>query len=163
MRFIATTLLMLLAGCGGSDLGPDQGENIVLGPEALQPKSTATSLGGVDFTKPVRAFGTEPFWALDIAPGKIRFEDFQIKDGEAVDLAPHAPMVSGNVAVIETRAPDGEAVTITLSGESCLEVGTESNILPLKASVKIGARTLTGCAGQKLPDPGSPEALNAAG
>ncbi len=162
MRAVSIVLLLMVAGCGGSESAQSQAENVALAPEALQQKPTATSIAGVDFGKPVRAFGTEPYWALDIAPGKIRFEDFSIDDGAAVDWAPAAAKVTGTVAVIQTKTKVGEPVTITLAGESCLEVGGEANALPLKATVKIGARTLTGCAGERLPDPGSPQAGNAA-
>ena len=162
MRAVSIALLLMLAGCGGSESALSQGENVALAPEALQQKPTATGVAGVDFGKPVRAFGTEPYWALDITPEKIRFEDFGVEDSAAVDWAPAKPKVTGIVAVIETRTKAGDPVTVTLSGESCLEVGGEANTLPLKAVVKIGSRTLTGCAGERLPDPGTPEAANAA-
>jgi len=139
---------LLLAGCGASD-SADPVENVALSPEALLPPTTPTSLAGVDFDKPVRAFGTEPFWALDIAPDRIRFEEYSV-EGSATDWAVRRPKVAGTVAVIETETPKGEAVTITLRGESCLEVGAEDSRLPLTATVKIGARTLTGCAGENL-------------
>lgn len=158
MRTIVIAAL-LLAGCGGS---PDavEGDNVALSPEALLPPTTPTSLAGVDFGKPVRAFGTEPYWALDITPGAIRFEDFAVKDGVAVDWAPRAPKIAGTSAVIETRTPTGEAVTILLTGESCLEVGDEASRLPLTARVKIGDRTLTGCAGERLSEPEASETDN---
>ncbi|HEX8301886.1 hypothetical protein [Sphingomonas sp.] len=164
MRHIATaTMLMLLASCGESAKEAEKrGENAALDPQVLQQKPTSTSVAGVDFGKRVEAFGTEPYWLLGVEPGKIEFEDFSIEDGVKTVWPAAAPKVTGNVAAIETRTPQGEAVTITLTGESCLEVGGEENTLPLKAQVKIGARILRGCAGQKLPDPGSPEAQNAA-
>lgn len=154
--------ILLLAGCGSSEPATVEADNVALSPEVLLPPTTATSLAGVDFRKPVRAFGTEPYWSMDISPETIRFEDLSVDDGAPANWAPHAPKIAGTAAVIETRTPKGEPVTITLMGESCLEVGGEANTLPLKASVKIGERTLTGCAGEKLPPPGSPEAENAA-
>jgi uncharacterized membrane protein len=162
MRAVPILLLLTLAGCGGSEGTRRQGDNVALDPAVLQPKPTATSIAGVDFTKPIRGFGTEPFWAIDIAPGKVRFEDLAVDGSVPTDWAPQPPRITGNVAVIDARTPAGEAATVTLTGESCLEVGEEADALPLKASVKIGARTLTGCAGQRLPPPGSPEAENAA-
>lgn len=161
MRAFVIAPLLLLAGCGGSDKTRSTGGNVTLDPAALQLKPTATSVAGVDFTKAVRAFGTEPYWALDITPGKIRFEDFGMKDGEAVDWSAHPPKVTGTVAVIEARTPAGEVAIITLRGESCLEVGEEEDALPLKAEVRIGARTLTGCAGQNMVRPPLPVGHNA--
>lgn len=149
MRVSVVMLLTLLAGCGGSDDG-GEAANVALDPAVLVPKSTATSVAGVDLTKPVRAFGTEPYWTIDIAPGRIRFEDLDVKHGEPVEWTPQPAKVTGIVATIETRTSKGEVATIMLSGESCLEVGGEGSTLPLKAVVRIAARTLTGCAGQNL-------------
>ncbi|RYY26871.1 MAG: hypothetical protein EOP62_08920 [Sphingomonadales bacterium] len=160
MRAIAIASLILLAGCGDSG-APVSGENIALDPQLLQQKPTATSIAGVDFGKRVEAFGTEPYWLLALEPGKIEFEDFGIKDGVKSEWPAQAPTITGNVATIETRTATGEAVTITLAGESCLEVGEEDNTLPLKATVKIGARTLTGCAGQKLGGAAAADSDNA--
>jgi len=142
-------ILLLLAGCGGAD-DAREAENVALDPAVLVPKSTATSVAGVDLTQAVRAFGTEPYWTLDIAPRQIRFEDLDIKHGKPVEWAPRPAKIEGITATIATLTPGGEAVTITLRGESCLDVGGEGSALPLKAVVRIGERTLTGCAGQNL-------------
>lgn len=158
---IAMVPMLLLGGCGGSDEAARQGENVTLDPAVLLPKPTATSLAGVDFGKRVEAFGTEPYWLLGIEPGKIEFEDYGARDGAKTIWSVQAPKIAGTVAVIETRTAKGEAVTITLSGESCLEVGGEKQTLPLRAVVKIGARTLRGCAGQKLGGARAEEADNA--
>lgn len=160
MRAVLITMLLALASCGSSE--PAEPDNITLSPEALLPRSTPTSLAGVDFTKPVRAFGTEPYWSLDITPELLRFEDYAAEDDKPVDWAPRAPKVAGNRAVLETRTPSGEAVTITFTGGNCLEVGGEGSALPLSVSVRIGTRTLTGCAGERLGPTPRPETDNAA-
>lgn len=162
MRFVMVATVLLLSGCGNAaEEARKQGENVVFDPTVTQLKPTATSLAGVDFGKRVEAFGTEPYWQLVLEPGKIEFEDFSVEDGVKTAWAAVAPQVSGNSAVIETKTPKGEAVTITLTGESCLEVGEEEDSLPLAAVVKIGTRTLTGCAGQKLTGQEGAEADNA--
>ena len=161
MRAIVIAAL-LLAGCGGSKPAAVEADNITLSPEVLLPPTTPTSLAGVDFGKPVRAFGTEPYWSLDITPDKISFEDLSVGDGVTSEWPHRAPKVAGTVAVIETRTPKGEAVTITLRGESCLEVGGEASRLPLTATVKIGERTLIGCAGERLSEPATDAADNEA-
>jgi len=159
MRAVLIIMLLALAGCGAPD-APEP-ENIALSPEVLLPASTPTSLAGVDFTKPVRALGTEPYWALDIAPDVLRFEDYAAEGDKAVQWTPQAPKVAGNRAVIETRTPGGELVRIVFTGGSCLEIGGEGSALPLKAVVTIGPRTLTGCAGEKLGAAAPPPADNA--
>jgi len=163
MRHLVIGLSLLLAACGGSESGGREAENVALDPAVLLPKSTATSVAGVDLTRAVRAFGIEPYWALDIAPERIRFEDLGVKHGKPVDWAPRPAKVDGIAAVIETQTPEGEAATITLTGGSCLELGGEGSTLPLKAVVRIGARTLRGCAGQNLVRPAPDVVGNAAG
>ena len=163
MRLLATaTMLTLLAGCGGSDKEAEkQGQNVAFDPAVLQQKPTATSVAGVDFGKAVNAMGTEPYWLLEMTSEKIQFEDYSIEDGVKTVWPAAAPKVTRNVAIFETKTPTGEAVTITLTGESCLEVGEEANSLPLKAMVKIGERTLMGCAGEKRVGAAGAESDNA--
>lgn len=176
MRILALAGLSMLAACtapggGGNQTGNlavDQSANAsanISAPAAAAPTPevsiASAKLAGVDFGKPVQAYGTEPYWGLQITPGKLRFSDNSVGDGIEENWAPAVPVVSGKTAVIRTKTPAGLAVTITLSAESCLEVGEEDNREPLTAAIKIGDRTLMGCAG---PDRGNaPAANNAAG
>jgi uncharacterized membrane protein len=152
-------ILLLLAGCGGSESVTVPAANVAAKADVQPP--APVSLAGVDFAGPVHTFGTEPYWALDISPERIRFQDFSIDDGEPDYWAPAVAKAASNGVVIETRTPAGEAATISFTGESCLEVGEEENRQPLTAVVKIGTRTLTGCAGQKEPEPVLSKAGNA--
>lgn len=157
MRAISLISLLILAGCT-APMAANQAANVTdnsVAAIALAPTPTpapAGKLAGVDFAKPVTAFGTEPFWNVEIEPGRLQFTDYSVGEGVKEDWAVAAPVFAGNTAVIQTKTKAGAAVTITLTGESCLEVGEEDNRVPLTAMVKIGDRTLMGCAGPKRDD-----------
>ncbi|RYD56564.1 MAG: hypothetical protein EOP60_05005 [Sphingomonadales bacterium] len=157
MRTISLIGLLMLAGCT-APMAANQASNVTenaVAADATIPAPTpapAGKLAGVDFAKPVSAFGTEPYWEVEIEPGRLQFTDYSVAEGTKEEWALAAPAFAGNTAVIQTKTKAGVAVTITLTGESCLEVGEEDNRVPLTATVKIGDRTLMGCAGPKRDD-----------
>ncbi|KRC82647.1 hypothetical protein [Sphingomonas sp. Root241] len=129
-------LALALAGCGG-------GEEVANNSAAPTPTPTpGPMLGGVDLDKPIRATGSAPYWAIYIAPGTIAFADAPA--ASPTDFYPISPKLEGDTARFETQTPDAEAVTITLIAKACT-AGKET--LPLGAEVRIGSRTLKGCAG----------------
>jgi uncharacterized membrane protein len=129
-------LALALAGCGG-------GEEAANNSAAPTPTPTpGPMLGGVDLDKPIRATGSAPYWAIYIAPGTIAFADAPATS--PTDFYPISPKLAGDTARFETQTPDAEPVTITLTAKACV-AGKE--MLPLGAEVRIGSRTLKGCAG----------------
>lgn len=129
-------LALALAGCGG-------GEEVANNSAAPTPTPTpGPMLGGVDLDKPIRATGSAPYWAIYIAPGTIAFADAPAASPK--DFYPISPKLAGDTARFETQTPDAEPVTITLTAKACV-AGKET--LPLGAEVRIGGRTLKGCAG----------------
>ncbi len=124
--------LVLLAGCGGAST-----EN-----EAEDPANAAIApgpmLGGVDLSTPLQIRPVEGrAWAVDLAPGRILFQQEGAKD---VPFYPVSPRIAGGTASYPTQTPEGGAVTITLRPAACGDGAT------LAATVKIGANTLNGCA-----------------
>ncbi|NIJ20646.1 putative membrane protein [Sphingomonas naasensis] len=143
-RLLISALALALAGCGGEEVANN----------SATPTPSPTPgpmLGGVELNKPIRASGTTPHWAIYIAPGTITYAD---APGAAPrDLYPASPRLMGGAALVETRTPEGDAVTITLTAAAC---GTGKAPLPLTAEVRIGSRVLKGCAGQGAYDWATP-------
>ena len=137
MRLLLTMgLALTLAACGG-------GEDVANNSAVPTPTPTpGPMLGGVDLDKPSRATGSAPYWAIYIAPGTIAFAD--APKASPTDFYPISPKLAGDTARFETQTPKGEPVTITLTAKAC-QAGKET--LPLTAEVRIGDRTLRGCAG----------------
>ncbi|OAN57170.1 hypothetical protein [Sphingomonas sp. TDK1] len=129
---LALAPLVLLAGCGGAST-----ENAADDP-ANAAVQRGPMLGDVDLSAPLQLRPVEGRdWALDLAPGRILFQQEGAKD---VPFYPVSPRMQGNAAVYPTQTPDGAAVTITLKPARCAEGSA------LAAEVKIGTRLLQGCA-----------------
>jgi uncharacterized membrane protein len=135
-RLLTMGLVLALAGCGGA-------EEVANNSAAPTPTPTpGPMLGGVDLDKPIRATGSAPYWAIYIAPGTIAFAD--APGASSRDFYPVSPKLAGDTARFETQTPEAEPVTITLTARAC---AAGKATLPLDAEVRIGSRTLKGCAG----------------
>lgn len=135
-HWVIAGLALALAGCG-------DGEEVANTSPAPTPSPTpGPMLGGVDLNKPIRASGDAPRWTIYIAPGTIAFTEGAA--ASPTDFYPTSPKLAGGKALVETRTPEGETVTITLSEEACAAGKTQ---LPLTAEARIGPRMLKGCAG----------------
>jgi uncharacterized membrane protein len=146
MRFAVLILpLLVLSACGGGE----PAQNTTAQPPI--PKPTGMSMSGIDFTKPIRAVGTEPYWTLDLAPGDIEYMEFSTADPQPAPFFPVMPVIAGQTATYTTKTAKGEPVVLTLSLEDCLGTGQGENHEPLVAELKIGGQVLHGCAGPK-PD-----------
>ncbi|WP_333572566.1 hypothetical protein [Sphingomonas sp.] len=124
--------LALLAACGGAPT-----ENMAEDP-ANAAVAPGPMLGGVDLSTPLQIRPTEGRdWALDLAPGRIQFQQ---EGAKQMPFYPVSPRLAQGVATYPTQTPDGIPVTITLRPGPCAEGA------PLGAEVRIGATTLKGCA-----------------
>ena len=149
MRTMIMIGLLALAGCSqqqepAANATANAAEFVV--PAAAGPPPP---LGTVDLGQPLRAFGTEPGWSLDVTPGVITYTDYSAEDPKAETFMPAIPAVAGGKAVWRTRNTAGDAVVLTLTLKDCLEAGEEDMTQPLTAELKMGATTRTGCAGPK--------------
>jgi uncharacterized membrane protein len=153
MRIVMLAAVLALGGCGSKPAEKP----------APKPKPSPTKpvamLGTVDLTRPVHVFGVEPGWSLDVAPGDISFADFSGDKTDPQPFFPVSPQLAGDRASWTTRNVAGETVVLTLTAKECLDAGEPEDSQPLTAELKIGAKTLNGCAGAKLPE--SPLAENA--
>lgn len=131
-RGVALVAPALLAACGGAPT-----ENVAEDP-ANAALPSGPMLGGVDLATPLQirpVAGRD--WALDLAPGRILFQQEGAKE---MPFYPVSPRLAGGAATYPTQTPEGEAVTITLRPAACAE-GAQ-----LAAEIRIGATLLKGCA-----------------
>jgi uncharacterized membrane protein len=135
-RVLSLGFLLALAGCGGEEPGNNNAAPVT----KPVPKPM---LGGVDLNQPVRASGAAPYWAIHIAPGTIAYSDAPDM-ADLTDFYPVSPKLADGRAVFDTKTPEAEPVTIILTAQACTG-GKQA--LPLTAEVRIGGRTLRGCAG----------------
>ena len=135
-RVLIMGLLLALTGCGGDE---EAGNNVA----PVAKPTSKPMLGGVDLNQPLRASGTGPYWEIHVAPGTITYADAP-DAADPTDFYPVSPKLTDGRAVFDTKTPEAEPVTITLTARACT-AGKET--LPLAAEARIGARTLRGCAG----------------
>ena len=111
---------------------------------ALAAALTASSAGAasMDLSKDIHARGAKPDWTLKITGGT---QVTLTRPGKPA-LQARAPgaAISPAGATLSAKAADGQAVQVTLKGGACT-VGAKQ--YPMSAQVKLGAETLTGCAG----------------
>ncbi|HYC99429.1 hypothetical protein [Brevundimonas sp.] len=102
----------------------------------------APVLAGIDLTKPLRALGTEPFWAVELTGSELVYSGADRPEQRAPQGAPN---VQGTMAVWESTTGAGNAIKVTLTATDCSD-GMSSRTWPLTAMVEIGGETLMGCA-----------------
>ena len=136
MRTIVFAALsaLALAGCGDRS---DQPEVAAV----TAPPPPAAVLAGVDLKQPLRALGTEPFWSVELNGSEMVYTS---PDTAALRAPQPAPVMQGTIAIYENQVQDQE-FKVTLTATECSD-GMSDRTYPLTAIVKIGDRTLTGCA-----------------
>lgn len=149
---IAVGLMMLgLAACEPAAAPVAEVEARVDGAApALMPP---VELGGVDFSQPIRALGTEPFWAVEIKPDALVYSGV---DRPETKMTNPGPRMEGGAAVIAADA-GGQPFTITLRESQCSD-GMSDRVYPLDVQVLYMGETLKGCANSQaaldaLPPP----------
>ena len=111
---------------------------------AAPPASTdpAPLLAGVDLTRPLRALGNEPFWAVEFTGGEMIYSGVDRPEQRAPQPA---PVLQGTVATWSTTTSAGAPLKVTLSATECSD-GMSDRTYPLTSIVEIAGETLTGCA-----------------
>ncbi|CAN5143699.1 membrane protein [soil metagenome] len=111
---------------------------------APAPAAAPAMLADVDLAQPVSAVGTEPFWGIEITPETLTYTS---PDGAPVTAPNPGADLQGTTATYTTTA-GGQPLEITLIATECSD-GMSDRTYPLTAIVKLGGRTLNGCAGSK--------------
>lgn len=102
----------------------------------------APVLAGVDLTKPLRARGNEPFWAVELTGSELVYSGADRPEQRAPQ---NAPLVQGTMAVWESTTGAGNPIKVTLTGTDCSD-GMSEVSYPLTAMVEISGEMLMGCA-----------------
>ncbi|NJC40676.1 putative membrane protein [Brevundimonas alba] len=99
-------------------------------------------LAGVDLTKPLRAVGTEPFWAVELTGSELVYSGVDRPEQRAPQKP---PVVQGTMAVWESNTGAGNPIKVTLTATDCSD-GMSDRSYPLTAMVEISGEMLMGCA-----------------
>ena len=99
-------------------------------------------LAGVDLTRPLRAVGTEPFWAVELTGSEMVYSGADRPEQRAPQ---GQPTMQGTMAIWEATTGAGEPLKVTLMATDCSD-GMSDRTWPLTAMVQIGDETLMGCA-----------------
>jgi uncharacterized membrane protein len=95
---------------------------------------------------PYSASGSEPFWGLEIADGRLTFDN----DGQVVIVRAPRPFVTGNGGMRRYNAP---GISVLLKREDCDDEGEQTH--SDTATVVVAGRTFEGCGGtviREAPD-----------
>lgn len=137
----ALPLLLLLGACEPQD---PNGQTAAPPLDAPPPAAALPAAPAVsDFGQPLRALGTEPFWAVDVTDG-TRLTLTRPDHPAATFEAPGATITPGR-AVWMARAADARAMTLTLFVSECSD-GMSDRRYPMTAEVELSGETLRGCA-----------------
>lgn len=141
--------LVLLAGCER----PKPPDAVVTaapsetGLSAPMPKPAVTAkpanTGPTTATLHLRAFGTEPFWAIDIVPGQLRYSNPELQDGQPF-AASSSPEGEG---VRYSGRLDGKAISLLIKPGDCSD-GMSDTLHKWQATLTIDGKTHQGCARQ---------------
>jgi uncharacterized membrane protein len=145
MRIVLGSLMLaLMAACQPASEPAPAPETPVVEPQATEPAAPSGPLvlGGVAFSQPIRALGTEPFWGVEIKPDELVYSGV---DRPETKMANPGPRMEGGAVVIAAKDAGGEAFVVTLRDAECSD-GMSDRVYPLEAEVKYKGETLKGCA-----------------
>jgi uncharacterized membrane protein len=126
-RITVLLSVSLLSGCAAT------GEGL--------PVAQSSSLGGVNLDQPLRALGTEPFWAVELRQDALVYSGVDRPEQRAP--RPRRA-ISADEAVFSGITDAGAALTVTLTPLACSD-GMSDRVYPLTARVQIGPERLSGC------------------
>ena len=135
MKRLWMLCLVMLAACQPQD---PTGAPAAAPAGAPAPKPTTS-----DFSQPMTAIGTEPFWSVALEGTRLTLS----RPGEA-DLIADAPgaEIRQGQAIWTATSPDGQRLAVALFISPCSD-GMSDRTYPMTAEVTLGsAPTLRGCA-----------------
>ena len=120
--------------------------------EAPAPEPEAPAVAVSDFSQPMTARGTEPFWAV-----RVEGTTLTLLRPDAPELAFQAPGMAARPgeAVWEAKAADGQTLKLTIRVSECSD-GMSDLRYPMAAEAEVAGQLLMGCAAKtsELPREG---------
>ena len=128
MRAFPVVALLALAACGR---------------EPSPPPAAPAKAADSDFSKPMEARGTEPFWALSIRGTTLTLTR---PDKPLLTVIVPGAVIRPNEASWTGKTADGQALKVTLYASACSD-GMSDHAYGFAAEVDVpGERPLIGCA-----------------
>lgn len=107
-----------------------------------------------DFSKPMEARGTEPFWALSIQGTTLTLTR---PDQPVLTAVAPGAVIQPNQASWNGKTADGQALEVTLYASACSD-GTSDHAYAFAAEVHVpGGSPLSGCADKVTAMPKAPK------
>jgi uncharacterized membrane protein len=131
-----TLVVALGAVLGGCSSGTEKA-----GEPASAPAAAPVVIGGIDLVQPLRALGTEPFWAVDIAHETMVLTRPGVPD---ITAPTSSPVVTGTTAVFSGTTNTGQTLVVTVIATECSD-GMSDRTYPLTTRIELGEETLNGC------------------
>lgn len=100
----------------------------------------------VSTAEPLRALGTEPFWALDIDSAGLRFTTPE--DTAGMRFPPNAPSPIAGDTLVWMAETEMAALHVRIWPERCSD-GMSDREYPYTAIVRVAATTYRGCADRR--------------
>ncbi len=97
---------------------------------------------GLNLDQPVRALGTEPFWAVDVQGDELVYSGVNRPE----QRARVGRVISAGEVVFRGTTASGVVLTVTLMPSACSD-GMSDRVYPFVARVQVGGEHLSGCAG----------------
>ncbi len=142
MRRPALLAALALAACQPADKDPapsgqtSAGQAVADEVENPPVASVTPPKAAMDYARPLKVVGTEPFWAVQIGDTIV----LSRPDHDDLTAPNTGPVVSGEIAMWNSRD-----FTIRLRPADCSD-GMSDNRYPYEATVTVEGEVLTGCA-----------------
>ena len=131
-------LAILVASCG--DRSPRPADSTIAIPFDSQRERVVAPI-----PLPLRALGTEPFWALDIDSTGLRF--ITPDDTSGIRFPPRAPSAIGDTVVWAGQTERADVEARIWRGQ-CSD-GMSDRVYPYVAAVRIAGTSYRGCADKR--------------
>ena len=135
---LAASLALVLVACGTEQApAPSPTEGMAT------PDPTQTALPGESrFPQSFRALGTEPFWAIHVSEGKLRYMTPEDQEGRQIDVI--REQTESNELALSGEL-DGDDLMLSVTQEPCSD-GMSDRSYPFASTLRLGTETFHGCA-----------------
>ncbi len=147
MRSAVVAGLVLLAGCGQEPAKPPSPSPETSKATIVSSHVSAVVHPSAPLVPPppglthFQALGTEPFWSIDVAPGKLAYSSPEVQPAVAIA----ATFLTEGKKLRFSGTMDGKPVVLTIEPGTCSD-GMSDTVYAYKATFRWGGQTEQGCA-----------------